>query len=64
MAESGAIRLDGRRVDRAHAIVRDGAVLALVFQGEVRVVRVTALPRRRGPPAEAAQLWIDLSNQC
>ncbi|MBX9882654.1 MAG: RNA-binding S4 domain-containing protein [Sphingomonas sp.] len=60
-AEAGQIRLDGRRVDRAHAPVRVGSVIALVRGGAVRVLRVEALPTRRGPPAEAAALYTDLA---
>ena len=59
-AESGLIRLDGRRVERAHAPVRIGSVIALVRGGEVRVLRVAALPSRRGPAAEAAALYTEI----
>ncbi len=62
MAESGTIRLDGRRVERAHLPVRVGAVIALMHAGAVRVLRVEALPRRRGPAPEAAALVTDLAN--
>ncbi len=62
MAEAGTLRIDGRRVDRAHLPVRVGAVLAFVQASRVRVVRVLALPARRGPPAEALTLYVDLAN--
>lgn len=57
------MRLDGRVVTRAHAEVRIGAVLAFPLHGRVRVLRVAALPARRGPAAEAQALYIDLSPQ-
>ncbi|WNO54273.1 S4 domain-containing protein [Stakelama saccharophila] len=60
MAEAGTLRIDGRRIDRAHAAVRRGAIIAFARHGRVRVLRVEALPRRRGPPAEAACLYQDL----
>lgn len=60
LAEAGLVRLDGRRVDRAHALVRPGAVIALMHGGGVRVLRIEALPHRRGPAPEAAQLYTDL----
>ncbi|MBY0519743.1 MAG: RNA-binding S4 domain-containing protein [Sphingomonas sp.] len=60
MAEAGTMRLDGRRVDRAHAAVRVGSVLAFVQGSGVRVLRVEALPARRGPATEAATLYLDL----
>ena len=33
--------------------MRVGGVIALPLHGRVRVLRVLALPERRGPPAEA-----------
>jgi ribosome-associated heat shock protein Hsp15 len=33
--------------------VREGQIIALPLHHAVRVLRVTALPTRRGPPAEA-----------
>ncbi|MCJ8158600.1 RNA-binding S4 domain-containing protein [Sphingomonas sp. LaA6.9] len=61
MCEQGFIRLDGRRIDRAHALVRPGNVLSLVAHGCVRVLRVEALPARRGPASEAATLYRELT---
>lgn len=61
IAAEGHIRLDGRVVARAHATVRVGSVLALPLHGRVRVFRVERLPARRGPAAEAATLYTDLS---
>ncbi|UZK69453.1 S4 domain-containing protein [Sphingomonas sp. S1-29] len=54
IAEAGTLRLDGRRIERSSACVRVGSVLAFPLHGNVRVVRIEALPARRGPPAEAA----------
>ncbi|HTG38196.1 RNA-binding S4 domain-containing protein [Sphingomonas sp.] len=53
IAGAGTLRLDGRRIDRAHVAVRVGSVLTLAIAGRVRVLRVEALPHRRGPAAEA-----------
>jgi ribosome-associated heat shock protein Hsp15 len=61
MAEDGRIRLAGRVVDRAHASVRPGDVLSFAQRGQVRVLRIEALPARRGPPAEARALYTELS---
>jgi ribosome-associated heat shock protein Hsp15 len=61
MSEEGRIRLAGRVVDRAHAAVRPGDVLSFAQRGEVRVLRIEALPARRGPPAEARGLYTDLT---
>jgi ribosome-associated heat shock protein Hsp15 len=61
MAEGGRLRLNGRVVDKAHAPVRVGDVLSFARQGEVRVLKVEALPARRGPPAEARALYSELT---
>ncbi len=61
VTRSGAVRLDGRRVERAHAPVRVGATIAFVQRNAVRVLRVERLPNRRGSAAEAASFYIDLS---
>ena len=61
LAEGGHLRIDGRRIDRAHAPVRPGNVLAFVAHtGAVRVIRVEALPLRRGPAAEARACYTEL----
>ena len=63
LAEEGRIRIDGRAIDRAHAPVRIGDVLSFAHRGEVRVLRVEALPARRGPPAEARALYSELTSE-
>jgi len=57
LAEQGRLRIGGRIVDRAHAPVRIGDVLSFAVHGRVRVLRVEALPARRGSPAEARALY-------
>jgi ribosome-associated heat shock protein Hsp15 len=63
MAEQGRLRLNGRVVDKAHAVVRPGDVLGFASRGEVRVLRIEALPARRGPPAEARMLYSELTSE-
>jgi ribosome-associated heat shock protein Hsp15 len=53
MAESGHIRCNGRRIERAHHRVARGDVLVVPLPAGVRVVEVLALPTRRGPASEA-----------
>jgi ribosome-associated heat shock protein Hsp15 len=60
LAEQGHIRIDGRVIDRAHATVRIGNVLSFPLHGKVRVLRVEALPVRRGPAPEARTTYTDL----
>ena len=61
LAADGHLRIDGRPVDRAHAEVRPGHVLAFPLNGRVRVLRVESLPERRGPAPEAQACYTDLS---
>jgi ribosome-associated heat shock protein Hsp15 len=49
IAEKGHIRCAGRRIDRAHAVVRIGDVLSVPMPDDVRVLRVESLPERRVP---------------
>jgi ribosome-associated heat shock protein Hsp15 len=63
MAENGRIRIGGRVVDRAHAPVKVGDVLSFAQRGVVRVLRIEALPVRRGPPAEVRALYSELTSE-
>lgn len=63
LVEAGAIRLNRQPTDKAHAKLRVGDVLTIGLRGRVRVWRVTALAKRRGPPAEARTLYEDLSEE-
>ncbi|MGG5812117.1 RNA-binding S4 domain-containing protein [Falsiroseomonas sp. CW058] len=58
----GSVRINRQPTDKAHARLRVGDVLTLALHGRVRVWRVLALARRRGPPAEARLLYEDLSD--
>jgi ribosome-associated heat shock protein Hsp15 len=57
LAERAIVRLNGRRVDRAHQPVRPGDLLTLPVGTTVRVLRIIQLPLRRGPPVEARTLY-------
>ena len=61
LAEAGHIRVDGRRIDRAHALIRPGAVVTLMVHNRLRILRVEQLPVRRGPPAEAKSHYTDMA---
>jgi ribosome-associated heat shock protein Hsp15 len=63
LAEKGRLRLNGRVIDKAHAAVRVGDVLSFARRGEVRVLRIEALPARRGPPAEARAHYCELTSE-
>lgn len=53
LAQQGHIRLNGRRVERAHQKVGAGDILVVPQSGRPRVIELLALPLRRGPAAEA-----------
>ena len=61
LVEDRHMRIDGRTIERAHAEVRTGNVLTFPLNDQVRVIRVEAIPTRRGPPAEAQACYTDLS---
>ena len=62
LAGQGRLRLNGRVVERAHAPVRPGDVLSFAQGGEVRVLRIEALPVRRGPAPEARLSYCELTH--
>ena len=49
----GHVRLDGRRVAKPSEEVKLGSIVTFPLRGTVRVLRIIALPARRGPPSEA-----------
>ena len=53
LIETGHVRIDGKRVLKSAEEVREGQVIALPLHGAIRILRVLALPQRRGPAAEA-----------
>lgn len=56
----GTVRINRQPTDKPHARLRVGDVLTLGLHGGVRVVRVLALADRRGPAAEARQLYEEI----
>lgn len=59
----GHIRCNGSRVTRQDLHVDPGDVLTLPLGNQVRVVRLTTLPERRGPAAEARTCYICLNGE-
>ncbi len=53
LVEDGHLRLNGRRIDRAHQKVATGDVLTIPWGQSVQVLELLALPVRRGPAPEA-----------
>lgn len=63
LIETGHVRIDGKRVEKPSEPVRIGSVIALPLRDRVRVLRVLALPDRRGPAAEARTCYDDIGDQ-
>jgi len=60
LACDGRLRIDGRRIERSAAPVRVGNILTFASGDRVRVLRVEALPARRGPAPEAQACYQEL----
>ena len=60
LACDGRLRIDGRRIERSAAPVRVGNILTFALHDRVRVLRVEALPTRRGPAPEARGCYQEL----
>ena len=56
----GRVRIDGKRVEKPSDEVRAGSVIALPLHDQVRILRVLALPDRRGPAPEARTFYEEL----
>ena len=63
LIEEGHVRIDGKRVAKPSEEVREGSVIALPLYGRVRILRVTALPVRRGPAAEARTHYEEIDEE-
>ena len=59
--DEGHVRIDGRRVAKSSEEVRAGSIVALPLRGQVRILRVLALPSRRGPASEARACYEELT---
>ena len=53
MVSRGKVRVNGDRTKKASRAVAPGDVLTLVQGREIRVLKITGLPERRGPASEA-----------
>ena len=60
LIETGHVRIDGKRVEKTSDQVQVGSIIALPLHGRVRVLRVLALPERRGPAPEARLCYEEL----
>lgn len=63
IVEQGHVRIDGKRVEKPSDQVDVGSVIALPLHGQVRVLRVLALPARRGPATEARTCYEEIEER-
>lgn len=63
LVSGGHVRLNGRRIETPAKAVVPGDVLTIALEREVRVLRIVGPGTRRGPYAEAALLFEDLSQE-
>jgi ribosome-associated heat shock protein Hsp15 len=60
LIETGYVRVDGKRIEKPSEQVAVGSTIALPRQGRVKVLKVLALPARRGPAREAQACYENL----
>jgi len=61
LVQDGKVRVNRAKVAKPAQAVRPDDVLTIVIRGNIQVLKVLALGVRRGPPAEARQLYEVLS---
>lgn len=57
LAQSGHVRLNGRRIEAAGRAVRIGDVLTVALERTALVLEILDLGERRGPASEARSLY-------
>lgn len=63
LCEDGKVRQNGEAFSKSSQQVHIGDVLTFPQGRQIRVVKIQAIAKRRGPAAEAATLYEDLSPQ-
>ncbi len=61
VVKSSRLRLNGERVAKGATPVKPGDVLTFPQAKRIRIIEVVAIGTRRGPAAEAAELYNDLT---
>ncbi|WP_112661733.1 RNA-binding S4 domain-containing protein [Microvirga flavescens] len=61
LVASGFVRVDGQRTDNPAKAIAVGDVITIALAHATLILRVEALGTRRGPAAEARQLYADLN---
>lgn len=61
LVAEGKVRVNRERACKPSQSLRTGDVVTVAVHAQVRVLKVLAVGTRRGPPAEAAQLYENLT---
>jgi len=60
MCAAGKIRINSQRIRKAHYALQAGDIITLPQGTRIRVVRILAMPQRRGPASEAQLCYEEL----
>lgn len=61
LVTAGKVRVNSDKIDKTSHALKIGDVVTVVAHARVRILKVLQPGQRRGPPAEAATLFEDLS---
>lgn len=61
LIERGKVRLNRERIAKSSLTVKPDDVITISLGPKVRVVKISGIGARRGPAAEAAQLYVELT---
>ncbi len=61
LVATGRVRINREKIEKPSQTVRSGDVITLTVHQRVRILKVVAMGVRRGPAAEAATLYEDLT---
>ena len=62
MCAAGKVRINSRRIRKAHYALKAGDILPFPQGSRIRVVRILVMPERRGPAAEAQRCYEDIDS--
>jgi ribosome-associated heat shock protein Hsp15 len=57
LIEQGYVRVDGKRAEQPAKMVGEGNILTIALERKVLVLKILGCAERRGPFAEASQLY-------
>ena len=61
MCAAGKIRINSQRIRKAHYALKAGDILTFPQGSNIRVVRILAMPTRRGPATEAQRCYEEIT---